>query len=288
MVDEFHALAAVYITLDAYARALPLIETAYALDANDVGIQYHLALTYTRTANHEGAIRVSTDLLRSLPDFAPASLVRAEAKSRVGLVDSARDDVNHVLQAEPENAEAHALAGDIDALLGAHASAAAHYDTALAYRPTHVRIVARAAEHAQAQGERARLITILAPVIDLPVRQPLWLLHYADALVAEGRASDAVTYLSEYAMTRLNDHRLQYRAARLALDHPGTLDPTQTLVHARRAIEHVGGAPLSYRVLLIEALVAAERIDEARGVFALAEDDFPNATELEAVDDLVR
>lgn len=285
---EYHAIAAVYVTLDAYPRALPLLETAYALDPSDVGIRYHLALTNTRTANHEGAIRLSSELLRSLPTFLPAYLVRAEARSKIGLVDSARDDVNHVLSIEPDNAEAHAIAGDIDASLGAHESAAAHYDSALLHNPTNRRVVSRAADHAQAHSDANRVIRVLAPVIDVPTREERWLQQYADALVETGRGAEAAPYLSAYALTRLSDHRLQFRAARLALDHPNTVPVDHLLTHARRAIEHVGGAPLAYRVLLIEALVVAGRVDEARAVFALAEDDFPNATELGGVDDLLR
>lgn len=277
---SYYQLAAVYVDLDAYERALPLLETSLSLSPGDANARYYLALCAVRTGDPETAIGLTTDLIAENPNMLGAYTVRAEGRWRRGLVDSARDDLATVLALQPEHGEALALRADIDADLGNHEAARAGYQQALLVRPHHTRLVSRAAEYAAVRRDSLWVVDILEERIDRPERPARWLSLLAAALVDVGRAADAVPYQSQFAQTRPNDHRLHMAAARAALEHPGTLPSEQILAHARLAIEHVGGAPLEYRVLLIDALLADGRQPEAREVYELAVEAYPNATEL--------
>ena len=278
--DDYASLAAAYVELGVYSSAMPLLQTARALDPSDDDVLSHFALAAVRVGEAEAAIDAATELLARAPDRLDAYVVRAEGRWRRGLVESARGDLAQVFSHNPDHFGATLLLADIEAGEGDDDAAAAHFAAALTMRPGDGQATARAAEFYADRGRFDDVVSVLAPVIALDERTERWLQLYSEALVALGRHPEAVAYMSAYAEHRPQDHALHLSVARQALQHPGALDTETTLRHARLALEACTGAPLTYRLTLIDALLAAGATGEARDVLELAEGAFPGAVEL--------
>ncbi|MFT6400486.1 MAG: hypothetical protein ACJAYU_005258 [Bradymonadia bacterium] len=101
-----------------------------------------------------------------------------------------------------------------------------------------------------------------------------------DAMSAGGHEERLIPYESRLAYERGSDDQLHHQVAERALRFPDSLDPVIIHDHARLAIEHIGGAPLEYRLTLFDALMLIGRVDEARNTLNIAEQYYPNSSEV--------
>ena len=133
--DDYARLAAAYVELGVYSSAMPLLQTARALDPSDDDVLSHFALAAVRVGEAEAAIDAATELLARSPNRLDAYVVRAEGRWRRGLVESARGDLAQVLAQNPQHFGATLLLADIEAGEGDDDAAAAHFAATPTMRP---------------------------------------------------------------------------------------------------------------------------------------------------------
>lgn len=263
-----------------YDRAIEALEIAHDAAPANEEVLYYYASSAVRSGRNDLGIQLASDLIGRAPDYLPAYVVRGEANLERGYIDNARADAGAVLAAEPNNYDALILAGDIAATGGDAATAESRYRQAMTERPDHLRAIEHLARFYDAERRYDDFVALVEPQIGRSDRPEGWLGMLIDAMLRTGLEAESVPYQSELATQRESDHMLNFEVADRALRHAGSLPPETILAHARRAVEHIGGAPLPYRLALIDALVLNGRESEARDVIDRAEDLFPNASEL--------
>lgn len=263
-----------------YDPALDVLEAAYTSAPDNDDILYYYASSAVRSGRHDLGNTLANELIGRSPDHLLAYLARGEASLERGYIDNARADAQSVLDRDPDNYDAMILAGDVEATATNPTGAISRYQRAIELAPEHLRAVEHLGRvHYEARDWDA-FISLVEPLIERSDRPTSWLGMLVDAMDAAGLEAQVVSYESELAYERGSDDQLHHRVARRALDNPGTLDPVRIHDHARLAIEHIGGAPLEYRMTLFDAQMLIGRVDEARATLDLAEQYYPNASEV--------
>lgn len=290
-------LGEVFLDLRAAERAVDALTLAHDMAPSDDRVLHRLAEAHLLAGRRDMGIQLASELIARNPDYLDVRPVRGRGELMRGIagIEIARNDAERVLASAPQHVEALILLGDVEVAEAERArsngridEAEAHFGLALdAYRqaldqaPGDLDAIDRIARLHHIRAEWAEVIAVLEPVIDRADRIDGWRELLVDALIATGRTDEALPVYSELAMDRAADHALHYEVARTALEHPGALPSETTLAHARAAIERSGGGTQSYRLLLIDALIAAGRLDEAGEQLELAERAWPNSPEVE-------
>ena len=269
-------------------RAIEVLEAAHASLPDNQDILFYYASSAVRSGRDDLGIELATNLIARNSSYFPAYTVRGEANLGRGYTHNARTDAQVVLTQDANNYDALVLLGDIEAADNAIEAAATYYDRARTVDPDNVRAIDHMATLLFDQRDYNAYVGLIEPVLGRPDRPEQWLGQLILALQRAGREAEAVVYQSELSVSRPSDHLLNYQVAAAALAHPDQIPAEQVLYHARQAVEHIGGAPLNYRVVLIDALLLNGRASDARAVLERAEELFPNAVELNLRRDRVR
>lgn len=264
-----------------YDRALEVLEAANAGLPQHPDILYYYASSAVRSGRAALGIQLATELIALDPSYLPAYVVRGEANLARQQYANARADADTVIQQRPDDYDAIILEGDIAVADEDPETAEAYFQRALSLYPERLRAADHLASLYYSERNFDGYIALIEPQINRPDRPEGWLSTLIDALVQAGRESEAVPYQSELALSRPTDHLLNYQTAARALRHPGMIPDEQVLAHAEQAVEHIGGAPLAYRVTLIDALLLNGRRAEAEAVFDRAWELFPQTEELQ-------
>lgn len=273
--------ALVYMEMHSYDRALPLLTTAHELRAGDRSIALSYALASMRGGAPGAGIAVVSPWIDD--SLAPDALtIRAEGLFALDQIDAAERDLGPALSVASPSYDALLLDAMIGAQVGDDQRAQRQFEAALALRSRDRRGVTTAAEYFTAHGDHAAVERVLAPVANLSPQPDRWLALRSHALGELGREDESIALLSHYARSRRNDAALQLEVAQRAVIAETAVSAEDALWHARAAIEAVGGAPLTYRLTLMDALMLNELRDEARDVLHIALEVFPGSIELEA------
>lgn len=294
--DRLLVLGEVFLDLRAWERAVDALTRAHDLEPENDRVLHRLAEAHLRAGRRDVGIQLASEVIQRNPSYLDVRPVRGRGELMRGAsgVDIARADAEMVLAAEPDHVPALLLLGDVEVAeaerergVGRLDAAQLHFAAALqAYRraldaaPHDLDAIDRIARLHHIRAEWAEVIDVLTPVIDRPDREEDWLELLVDALLASDRPTDALPLYSELANERSADHALNLEVARLALQHPGALPAETTLAHARSAVERSGGGTQVYRLVLIDALIAAGRLDEAETQIDLMERAYPNSPDV--------
>lgn len=281
-------LGRLYFDLRLDTRALETLQKSREASPNDVDTLFLLSATQMRMGNHDVAIQLASDVIAQQPDFLPAYTIRGRGELVRERWDRARQDANYVLERDDRNFAAKLLLGDAALGSGQPDRAEAHLREALTWRPGDIDGLDHLARLLQQQQRWPELIETLEPHVDSPLALSSWRSWLAEAYLSSGRTADGIRMRSRIAMDNTSDGALHRDVARLALDNPGSLDPEQTLRHARIAIERSGGGTVEYRMLIIDALYEAGRNDEADGQLQTAMQAWPNHPEVQRRRDRLR
>jgi tetratricopeptide (TPR) repeat protein len=275
-----HELGVLFYELRLFDRAVSTLQSALDAAPSDDTL-YFLAASTMRAGNQEIGIQLASELINRRPDYVNAYTVRGEGELARGYVDRARDDALRVLDADPVNYAALVLAGDVEVAAGNPASAAERYREALIVAPAGIDAIDHLAALHFNQSAWAEYVALVEPHLGRDDAVDGWRERIIDALLALGEVERALVYKSALAEARPRDYELHRDVARLALNHPGSLDAETVLEHARRAVEYSGGSTLEYRILLVDALLAAGRFDEASTQLDTAEEAWPNSPDVQ-------
>ncbi len=278
--DALVRIGIAFYDLHVYDRAIEALERAYALDRNDDDLLYYYASAAVRSGRNDLGIQLASDLLARDDAHLGAYVVRGEANLDRGYTENASRDVGVVLTADPEHYDALVLDGDIAREAEHYDDARSRYEQALSVRPGHVRAIDHLAQLHAATGDWNALVALLEPAVARDDRIEGWLGLLIDAMLRAGLYERVVPYESQLALSRPSDDPLNFRVAERALQFPGSLPPETVLRHAELAVEHVGGAPLAYRMALFDALLGVGRTEEAEEMLDVADELFPNADEI--------
>lgn len=270
-----HELGVLFYEFRLFDRAANTLQMAWDTDPTDDTLLY-LAASNMRAGNQEIGIQLASELLSRRPDYVYAYTVRGEGELVRGYVDRAREDAMRVLAVEPDNYDALVLAGDVEVAANNPSSAEDRYRAALASNPDGVDAIDHLAALYYNRSQWAEYVALVEPHLERDDAEVRWREQIVDALLALGEVRRALTYKSALAATRPRDYELHRDVARLALQNPGSLDAETVLDHARRAVEFSGGSTLEYRILLVDALIASGRTDEASTQLDTAEEAWPN------------
>jgi len=270
-----HELGVLFYDLRLFDRSVSTLQIAQDANPQDDTL-YYLAASNMRAGNQEIGIQLASELLNRRPDYVYAYTVRGQGELERGYVDRARQDALRVLEVEPTNYEALVLAGDVEVAANNPGSAADRYRAALEANPMGIDAIDHLASLHYNRSEWAEYVALIEPHLDRDDAVARWREQIVDALLAQGEVERALTYKSALANARPRDYELHRDVARLALQNPGSLDAETVLDHARRAVEFSGGSTLEYRILLVDALMASGRIDEASTQLDTAEEAWPN------------
>lgn len=263
-----------------YDPALDVLEAAYASAPENDDILYYYASSAVRSGRHDLGNTLASELIGRSPGYLLAYLARGEASLERGYIDNARADAQTVLDRDPNNYDAMILSGDVEAAASNPDGAVSRYQRAIELAPEQLHAVEHLGRVYYESRDWASFVALVEPLIERSDRPTSWLGMLVDAMDNAGLHAEVVPYESVLAYERGSDDQLHHRVARRALDHPDSLDPVRIHDHARLAIEHIGGAPLEYRMTLFDALMLIGRIDEARATLDLAEQYYPNASEV--------
>lgn len=278
--EDLLAVGQAFHEFGVYDPALDVLEAAYARDPSIDDVLYYYASSAVRSGRHELGNSIATELIARNPEYLVAYLARGEASLQRGYIHNAREDAALVLSRDPNNYDALVLDGDVEAADEEIDGAIARYNRAIEIDPTRLRAI----EHLGLVHYGARnwyaFVELIEPAIDLAGRPESWLGMLVDAMSAAGLEERLVPYESRLAYERGSDDQLHHRVAERALRFPDSLEPFTIHDHARLAIEHIGGAPLEYRLTLFDALMLIGRVDEARNTLNIAEQYYPNSSEV--------
>lgn len=271
----FHAL-------EAFDRAFETLEIAFESAPRNDEIAYLYASSAVRTGRDDLGVAIASDLIARSPEVLPAYVVRGEANLRRGYVPSARSDATTVLNERPEDYDALVLLGDVERADRNLDAAQRAYERAIRARPEQLRGVEHLGRLLYERQDWAAFTALVTPYADRADRPSAWNQMLVDALLWQDRDPEAIRIKSDMADENPSDHALHHEVAAMALQHSDALPPEKVLEHAEWAVEYIGGAPLAYRLTLIDALLLNGRQSEARDVIRQAETLFPNSTELRA------
>ena len=279
--DQLLEVGRAFHDFEVYDPALDVLEIAYTGDPTNDDTLYYYASAAVRTGRHDLGNSLANELIGRSPDYSLAYLVRGEASLDRGYIDNAREDAQAVLARDPNNYDALILDGDVEAEDSNIEGAIARLQRAIELEPARLRAVEHLGRVLYAQRDWAGFVNLIEPLVSRSDRPESWLGMLVDAMDAAGMNEALIPYESELAYERGSDHELHHSVAERALQHPGALDPVRVHDHARLAIEHIGGAPLEYRLTLFDALLLVGRVDEARDTLDLAEQYYPNSSDVQ-------
>jgi tetratricopeptide (TPR) repeat protein len=274
-------LGRLYFDLRLDTRAAEALDKAREANPTDSETVFLLSATQMRMGNRDLAIQLASDVITHAPDFLPAYVIRGRGELQRELFHRAREDANHVLTRDPRNFEAKLLLGDTALASGAPDQAEAHYREALQWSPGAIDGIQQLASFLREQGRLDEVTALIEPHVGTPFAPFVWKEWLAEAYLATGRTTDGIRLRSEVALADPSNGTLHRDVARLALDHPGSLDAETTLRHARLAVERTGGGTVDFRMLLYDALLAAGRTDEAATQLQAAIEAWPNHPEVQ-------
>jgi tetratricopeptide (TPR) repeat protein len=169
---------------DRYAEALGLLERAYRLAPDYLGVRQALALCLFRLQQFAPALPHFDAMLAAQPDFAPAHAARGATLEALGRADEAEAAYRRAHALEPQNLLAIAGLASSASRAGRHPEARAFAEQVVALEPGYpeaVTVLARAdlAEGRYDDGEARLAALIAAPTTPAPNRA------FAQALLAE-------------------------------------------------------------------------------------------------------
>ncbi len=278
--EDLLAVGRAFHEFGVYDPALDVLEMAYTSDPSIDDVLYYYASAAVRSGRHDLGNSIATELIGRNPGYLEAYLARGEASLERGYIHNAREDAALVLERDPNNYDALVLDGDVEAEDGNSDGAIARYQRAINLAPDKLRALEHLGLVYYDAREWTSFVGLIEPALDRPGRPESWLGMLVDAMAAAGMEEQLVPHESRLAYDRGSDDQLHHRVAERALRFPGSLDPITIHDHARLAIEHIGGAPLEYRLTLFDALMLTGRVDEATNTLNIAEQYYPNSSEV--------
>jgi tetratricopeptide (TPR) repeat protein len=258
--------AELLVSVSQLPAAVQALERAAALLPGDDAIESALAEAYLGNDNPAAAARLAEKVIARGTAPARALAARARSELAMGRPEQAVVDLATLEGIAPGAPATAELAGDVAVAQGRPADAERAYRLALSGGAPARGASLGLARILMARGAWLDAVTVLEPLSAGATSPRAVRPMLADAYLRASRPDLAIPLLSELALETPADAEANSAVARLALEHPNTLEPVTVLRHARLAFDAADGALTRFRVVLVDALLLNGERDEAAAV----------------------
>ena len=247
-------------------RAVTVLTRAqqYAPADNEVAIA--LAQAHLDVGDSNLAMQTLSDVLARSGEILQAQVIMGRAELLAGRVEAAQRLADAALATDPAQPDALYLVALLQLGHDDKVSAERTLRKALATAPNTVDARTKLAElcgERSAWGDVAELLEADAERAWAP---SAWTELLLQAYKAGGRFDLALPMLSRRANERGSDPEAHAEVVDLALAHEGILEPAVVVAHAQAAFDKSGGSLPRYRLALVDALAAADRVRDALAI----------------------
>jgi putative PEP-CTERM system TPR-repeat lipoprotein len=225
----------------------------------------------------QGEFDAARDVIAELAAAAPDSVALLMMQSRLAIVDedwpAAQQDLQQVLQSQPENRLAQMLLGAVQLRSGNLGQAEMYLSAVVAAQPQNVKARQLLAETRLQLRKEREAEDVLRPILTGGDVDPRSLSLAARASGGQGRYDEAIGHLERSLASDPDNNQLQFQMATTYLDAGRYLDAERTL----NSMSLEGSEEESFQrdYLLVLSLLRADRQDAARESAQSVADKYP-------------
>lgn len=244
-------------------RAVAVLMRAQQAAQTDDEIAIALGEAQLAVGDSNLALQTLTEVVSRSPARLDAQVLMGRAELIADRTDPALRRATAVLEASPEHAGGLYLIALLQLGHDDKVSAMQSLRRALASEPGDVAARTKLAELLAEREDWPAVADLLGEDAERAWAPSAWGDLVLQANLAGGRFDMVLPLLSRRANERNNDPDAHAQVVELALAHEGILEPKAVVAHARAAFDRSGGSLLRYRLVLIDALAAADQVKEA-------------------------
>lgn len=261
-------------------RAVTVLTRAQQAAPADDDIAVALAAAQIGVGDGNLALQTLTEVAGRSPDRLDAQVLMGRAELLADRTEPAKRRAEQVLAADGTNAGAHLLVALLALGHDDKVTAERSLRTSVASDKTLVDARTELAKLLQGRQAWGELVDLLEADAERAWAPSSWSDMLLEGYRSGGRADLALPLLSRRAEERGSDPEAHAEVVELALKSPGVLPTALVATHAKQAFDRSGGSLTRYRLLLIDALAADNRVKEALDVVSAGLKAIPGNREL--------
>lgn len=247
-------------------RAVSVLTRAQQYAPSDAEVAVALAQAQLDVGDANLALQTLSDISPRSAELLPAQVLMGRAELLAGRVEAAQRLADATLATEPSQPDALYLLALLQLGHDDKVSAERTLRQALAAAPRTVDARTKLAELCAARSAWGDVVELLDADAERAWAPSAWTELLLQAYKEGGRFDLALPILSRRANERGSDPDAHAEVVELALAHEGILEPALVVAHAQAAFDKSGGSLPRYRLALVDALAAADRIREALAI----------------------
>ncbi len=247
-------------------RAVTVLTRAQQYAPTDDDIAVALAQAHLDVGDANLALQTLSDVAARSGELPSAQVLMGRAELLAGRVEAAQRLADKVLAKEPSQPDALYLMALLQLGHDDKVSAERSLRQALAAAPQTVDARTKLAELCAARAAWGDVADLLEADAERAWAPGAWSELLLQAYQEGGRFDLALPMLSRHANDRGSDPDAHAAVVELALAHAGILEPALVVAHAQAAFDKSGGSLPRYRLVLVDALAAANRVREALAI----------------------
>lgn len=244
-------------------RAVTVLTRAQQAAPTDDDVAVALAQAQIDVGDGNLALQTLTEVVGRAPSRLDAQVMMGRAELLADRTEPAKRRAEQVLATDGQNAGAHLLMALLQLGHDDKVSAERSLRAALQAESGLVEARTELAKILQGRAAWGELVDLLEADAERAWAPSIWSDLLLEAYRSGGRADLALPLLSRRAEERGSDPEAHAEVVELALKSPGILPTALVANHAKQAFDRSGGSLTRYRLLLIDALAADNRVKEA-------------------------
>ena len=261
-------------------RAVTVLTRAQQYTPGDAEIALALAEAHLDVGDANLALQTLADLSVRSDALLSAQVLMGRAELLAGRPEAAQRLADATLATDPAQPDALYLLALLQLGHDDKVSAEQSLRKALAAAPNTVDARTKLAELCAARSAWGEVADLLEADAERAWSPSAWTELLLQAYQEGGRFDLALPMLSRRANERGSDPDAHAAVVELALAHPGILEAAPVVAHAQAAFDKSGGSLPRYRLALVDALAAADRVREALTIVEAGLKSLPGNREL--------
>ena len=263
-------------------RAVTVLTRAQQYAPADAEIALALAKAQLDVGDANLALQTLSDISARSGELLPAQVLMGRAELLAGHDEAAQRLADKVLATEPSQPDALYLMALLQLGHDDKLSAERSLRQALATAPQAVEARTKLAELLAARAAWGEVADLLEADAERAWAPSAWTDMLLQAYQEGGRFDLSLPMLSRRANERGSDPEAHAAVVEQALAHAGILAPALVVTHAQAAFDASGGSLPRYRLALVDALAAADRVRDALAIVEAGLKALPGNRELVA------
>jgi len=247
-------------------RAVTVLTRAQQYAPGDAEVAVALAQAQLDVGDANLALQTLSDVSARSGELLPAQVLMGRAELLAGRVEAAQRLADATLATDPAQPDALYLMALLQLGHDDKVSAERTLRKALATAPKTVDARTKLAELCAARSAWGEVAELLEADAERAWAPSAWTELLLQAYKEGGRFDLALPMLSRRANERGSDPDAHAEVVELALAREGILEPASVVAHAQAAFDKSGGSLPRYRLALVDALAAADRVREALAI----------------------